>query len=321
MSFLRRLVRTYQSMTFDTDLVVFSEAPKNLGTGVEVIVGLPARNPWTLPFAHKALFAQRADHYDLFIYSEDDIHADECHIRAFLDATSALEPCEIAGFLRYEVNESGTWLLDEAWGHYHWKPSSVARRGVYTIAEFTNEHAGFYMLTQWQLKRAIASGGFLRGPHRGGRYDWPETAATDPYTSCGFKKVICVSALEQFLVHHMPNPYVQKLDVSLESFKEQIRTLFRIRDGIHPATTLCEVESPRMPRRWQKSYYERPSDELLNTVPSDANRILSIGSGWGATEARLLRGGVEVTAIPLDSVDRDRRRRTPRSQGDVWLMD
>ena len=202
---------------------------------------------------------------------------------------------------------------------FHWKPESVARRGAHTFAEFTNEHAGFYMLTQSQLKRAIASGGFLRGPHRG-RYDWPETAATDPYTSCGFKKVICVSELERFLVHHMPNPYVHQLDVSLDSFKEQIRTLMSIGEGLHPASTLCDVESAQMPRRWQKSYYERPSDELLNTVPSDANRILSIGSGWGATEARLLRGGVEVTAIPLDSVNWGHRR-TARNQGVIWLMD
>jgi 2-polyprenyl-3-methyl-5-hydroxy-6-metoxy-1,4-benzoquinol methylase len=37
-------------------------------------------------------------------------------------------------------------------------------------------------------------------------------------------------------------------------------------------------------------------------VPSEAKQILSIGCGWGATEAALQKRGAEVTALPLDSV-------------------
>ena len=267
-------------MPFHTDVVVLSEAPKDLDEGVEVIVGLPSRNPWTLPFAHKAVFAQRVEQYDLFVYSEDDIGAGESHLRAFLEATDQLQPDEIAGFLRYEIDESGAWYLTEPWGHFHWIPESVRRRGHHLFAEFTNEHAGYYVLTQSQLKRAIKSGGFLRGPCRG-RYDWPETAATDPYTSCGFKKVVCISALENFLVHHMPNPYVRQLDVSLASFGEQIQALTAIHHGTHPARTLCNVESRQMPFRWQKSYYEKPSEDVLRlstlAMPRTFSRSDAVG--------------------------------------------
>lgn len=299
--FLKQIVSEYHKMSFDADIVVCSEAPKHLGEDVENVVGLPSKNPWTLPFAHKAIFAERADRYDLFIYSEDDILATEDNVRAFLEATSQLNADEIAGFFRYEVEGSGTRRMSEPWAHYHWKPESVKRRGSYTIAEFTNEHAGFYILTKEQLKRVIASGGFLRGPYCG-RYSWPETAATDPYTSCGFRKVVCISELEKFLVHHMPNPYVHQLDVSLDSFKEQLGTLFAIRDGSHPVTTLCPVESSQFPRNWEKSYYEKPSDVVLDLVPKIARRILSVGCGWGALEAELIERGAEVVAIPLDSV-------------------
>jgi 2-polyprenyl-3-methyl-5-hydroxy-6-metoxy-1,4-benzoquinol methylase len=294
---LRQIIQTYRSMAFDIHVVVLSEAPKDLGAQVEVVVGLPSRNPWTLPFAHKAIFAQRIEQYDLFVYSEDDIGVTEANILAFLNATPQLEDDEIAGFFRYEVDESGKWYVNEPWKHYHWKPESVRWRGDYTIAEFTNEHAGFYVLTQWQLKRAIASGGFLRGPYKG-EYGWPETAATDPYTSCGFRKVICISSLEDFLVHHMSNRYVAGL-VSLDSFKEQIQTLLDIRDGIHPKSTLCAVESTL---GWPKAYYEKPSEELLKLVPDDAQTILSVGCGWGAMEVRLQQRGAKLTALPLDSV-------------------
>jgi 2-polyprenyl-3-methyl-5-hydroxy-6-metoxy-1,4-benzoquinol methylase len=298
---LEQMIQTYQRMAMEVHVVVFSEAAKGLGTEVEEIVGLPSRNPWTLPFAHKPVFAQRVEQYDLFIYTEDDIGISERQIRAFLKATSELQPDEIAGFLRYEVDKTGTWVLTEPWGRYHWKPDSVRRRGSYTVAEFTNEHAGFYMLNRAQLRRAIASGGFLRRPYRG-RYGWPETAATDPYTGCGFRKVICISALRDFLVHHMPNRYAEVLPVSLAAFEEQIETLVRIRDGFHPAKALCAVESERWPSWWQKSYYEAPSRELLEMIPHDAKSILSVGCGWGLTEAELQRRGAKVTAVPLDSI-------------------
>ena len=301
LEYLRRIIHTYQSMDLDVDVVVFSEAPKELGPNVEVTVGLPAKNPWTLPFAHKALFARRVDQYDLFVYSEDDIGVSEGQIRAFLSAAAQLEPEEIAGFLRYEVDESGKRFVAEPWGHFHWKPESVRRRGDYLIAEFTNEHAGFYILTQEQLKRAIASGGFLRGPCRG-RYSWPETAATDPYTNCGFRKVICISDLENFLVHHLPNRYANGLPVSLASFQEQIQTLNHICVGIHPAHTLFEAESKQMPGRWQKWYYDQPAGEMLGMIPDDAKTVLSIGCGRGDWEAKLMERGARVTAIPMDTV-------------------
>lgn len=303
LQYLKETIRTYQSMDMDVDVVVLSEAPKELGPGVEVIVGLPSKNPWTLPFAHKAVFVDRVNDYDLFVYSEDDIGVQESHLRAFLSATAQLASDEIAGFLRYEVDGAGRRFVAEPWGHYHWKPESVRQRGSYTVAEFTNEHAGFYVLTREQLRRAITSGGFLRGPYRG-RYNWPETAATDPYTNCGFHKVICISALDDFLVHHMPNRYADGLPVSLAAFKEQIQTLLDIQRGVRPAARLCaaEIQLQLYASDWQKSYYEKPCAELLKMIPMDARNILSIGSGWGATEVRLKQRGVEVTAVSLDSV-------------------
>ena len=298
---LKRVIQNYRSMSLKVDVVVLSEAPKDLGPDVRVVVGLPSENPWSLPFAHKKLFAENADRYDLFIYSEDDNEVGEKHIRAFLDATPHLAEDEIAGFLRYEISPSGVWFLDEALWHFHWRPTSARRRGPYTVAEFTNDHAGFYLLTRAQLKRAIASGGFLREPYEG-RYDLLCTAATDPYTSCGFRKVICVSALEEFLIHHMSNRYADRLDVSLESFKKQIETLIAIQEGRHPSATLFIDGVKFWHSWWQKSYYEKPAPELLAIVPREAKTILSLGCGWGATEAKLQERGAQITAVPLDSV-------------------
>lgn len=301
LAFLKRIIRNYQDLPMAVEVVVFSDQPKDLGPDVKVMVGLPTENPWSLPFAHKNYFARNIDRYDLFIYSEDDMEVTERNIRAFLRVTPDLKPEEIAGFLRYEVNESGNTSLPEVHWTSHWKPGSVARRGGHTIAEFSNEHAAFYLLTRNQLRRAIASGGFLREPCEG-RYDMLCTVATDPYINCGLRKVICVSALEDFLIHHLPNRYAGQLGIPLAAFKEQVQTLIEIGTGTHPVSNLCETESRLQHGKWSKSYYEKPCNEVLELVPHDAQTILSVGCGSGATESALKQRGARVTVLPLDSV-------------------
>jgi 2-polyprenyl-3-methyl-5-hydroxy-6-metoxy-1,4-benzoquinol methylase len=223
------------------------------------------------------------------------------NIDAFQRATRQLAPDEIAGFLRYEVDSSGNRSLPDVHAAFRWKPESVRRRGSYTIAEFTNEHAGFYILTQSQLRRALASGGFLKGPCQG-RYGLPETAATDPYTSCGFRKVICISALEEFLIHHMSNVYVGRYGIPFSAFMDQVQTLMAIRDGSHPASTLGPVEPKALQRTYSKASYEAAQGDLLALVPREAKTILSIGCGWGGSELALQQRGARITALPLDSV-------------------
>jgi SAM-dependent methyltransferase len=301
LDYLKRVIQTYQRLPHNVRIIVLSEAPKDLGSDIEVVVGLPAKNPWSLPFAHKAIFARELEKYDLFIYSEDDILFTQRNLEAFLRVTPNLAAEEIAGFLRYERDQGGRVRMVEVYGHFHWKPESVRQRGEFVVAQFTNDHSAFYLVTQTQLKRAIASGGFLQNPHEG-LYDLLCSAATDPYTSCGFRKVICISALEDFLIHHMPNRYADGLCVSLDSFKEQVETLMRIRDGLQPARTLLAMDPKFWHFWWQKSYYEKPDREVLKMVPGDAKEILSIGCGWGATEAALSERGAESTALPLDSV-------------------
>jgi 2-polyprenyl-3-methyl-5-hydroxy-6-metoxy-1,4-benzoquinol methylase len=301
LGFLKQIIRAYRSMAFDTDVVVFSEAPKNLGDGVRVLVGLPGKNPWSLPFAHKAFFAENVDHYDLFIYSEDDMEVSEANVHAFLRAMPGLKSDEIAGFLRYEIGRDGTKLLTDVHGAFHWKADSVVQRGPHTIAEFSNEHAGFYILTQSQLWRAIDSGGYLKAPYQG-RYGLPETAATDPYTCCGFRKVILISSLGDFLIRHMSNLYVERHGVSVRSFEDQVQTLMDISRGLHPVSVLCPMEPKVLQRVYAKSYYEKTSEELRRALPELASDVLSIGYGWGATEPELKQRGARVAVLPLDSV-------------------
>ena len=100
--YLAQLGDEYRTMSFDVEIVVLSNIDKNLGPDVETRVGLPSKNPWSLPFAHRKLFAERAETYGLFVYAEDDILITEAHLRAFLEVTADLGDDELAGILRID---------------------------------------------------------------------------------------------------------------------------------------------------------------------------------------------------------------------------
>lgn len=288
-------------MSFHVDIVILSNEPKELGSNVEVLVGLPTRNPWSLPFAHKSLFAQRIGDYDLFIYSEDDTLITEKNICAFLDSTRHLPGNQLPGFLRYETAPDGSRHISSAHGRFHWQPESVKQVGGDIFARFTNDHSACFILTREQLERAIASGGFLVEPYEG-QYGMLETAATDPYTRCGFTKVINISRIGDFLLPHLPNKYIGVLGIEYPAFMATIEALKEIVAGKRPATSaLPNRQLPDMPP-WLKSFYEPCSRELIDLIPKGARSILSLGIGTGATESELVRLNYDVTAIPLDSV-------------------
>lgn len=289
-------------MPYSVDIVVLSNIKKSVPAGVELSVGLPTKDPWSLPFGHKRLFADRCEAYELFIYSEDDMLVTEKNIKAFLAASAFLPEDEIAGFFRFEEGPHGQRNYPEMHGHFHWDPQSVRSRDGRTFAFFTCEHSACYLLTRSQLRHAIQSGGFLVGPHQG-KYDLACSAATDPYTRCGVKKLVNVSQIEDFLVHHLPNKYVgTRFGVDESEFRKQINTLLKIGKNGHRPASLFDTETKLADGAYSKDYYEPLRPELATIIPQQARMVLSVGCGWGATEEWLADRGLRVTAVALDPV-------------------
>jgi len=299
--YLDRLIGEYRSMDHDVDVVVLSNIDKELGREVEVKVGLPSKNPWSLPFGHKRIFAERINDYDLFIYSEDDTLIRQSNIDAFLDVSEVLPENEIAGFLRYEVDSENRRFFSSVHSHFHWVPGSVKSMGKDIFARFTNDHSACFMLMREQLQKAIDSGGFLVAPHQG-RYDLLCTAATDPYTQCGFTKMICISRLEDFSLHHLPNQYLGRMGLAEDEMRLQVERLRSLIGDEGDKRELFATETKLNDCRWDKFYYEKRRDDILALVPDGAKNVLSVGCGWGETEAALVQKGVRVVAVPLDTV-------------------
>lgn len=296
-----KLINEYREMPFDVDMYVLTDKPKSYGLEVAELVGLPTKDPWSLPFAHRKLFVENALQYDLFIYTEDDTLIREGNIRAFLRASEKLPENLLPGFVRYEIYPDGSKNYPEIHGPFHWVPGSVASLGEYVYAHLSNDHSACYMLTQQQLLRAINSGGFALAPHSG-RYDLLCAAATDPYIQCGFTRVICLSHLQEFELHHLPNAYLNRMGLCEEDYRFQISALFNVLDKKRSDCELFVTEKSMATPEWDKSYYESCRVDLLQFIPHSADQILSVGCGSGDTEAYLIESGINVTAMPLDSV-------------------
>lgn len=299
--YLERLIQEYRSMSFNLDVVVVSNIEKNLGPEIEELVGLPGKNPWSLPFSHKRLFADRLERYDIFVYSEDDILLTERNLRAFLELSAVLNDDEVGGFVRIEKDAEGNLSYPDVHGNFHWDPTSVRLRGKYVVAHFTNEHSACYVLTRAQLAKAIDSGGFLVEPHDG-KHDLLCTAATDPYTQCGFTKLIPISHLEDFSVHHMSNKYFDVVGVNQTELQAQIEALLDIARYKREPIRLFNTETKLRRITHSKDYYEPIREEVISSIPGSARSVLSFGCGWGATEKRLIQQGLRVVAVPLDPV-------------------
>jgi SAM-dependent methyltransferase len=299
--YLEKLLASYRAMPFDVHIVLLSNLAKDFGPDVEVKVGLPTKDPWSLPYSHKQLFAERMNEYDLFIYSEDDMLISEVNVRAFVEASQALNEDEIPGFLRTERDSEGNEYFCDAFEQWHWNPYSVVERGGKVFAAFSNEHSAAYIVNREHLRRCIESGGFLVPPHED-RHDLLCAAATDPYTKCGLKRLVGVSELDQFLVPHLSNKYIGKLSLPGKEFRSQVQALLEIHAGARPAAQLFETETLLPGIRWSKSYYEPARTDEVELIAQGSKNVLCVGTGSGLVEEELVKRGIHVVALPIDSV-------------------
>ncbi len=251
--FLERVIAEYRSMPYEIDIVAVSNIQKDLGPAIEVRVGLPdEKNPHSLPFAHRTILAERANNYDLFIYSEDDILITARNIEAFLQQSAVLPSNHVPGFLRFEKGPPGKIQYCDIHAGYSWDTQSV------------------------------------------------ESAATDPFTRCGLKKMICISQIDDASVHHLPNKYFNRFGLSQSDLRAQIEALLQIGKNGRTHAPLIRMAPGLRRGRFLRDHYSPVKPEVLSLIPEQTNSILSFGCG--ETEIALARRGKRVVSIPVDPV-------------------
>jgi 2-polyprenyl-3-methyl-5-hydroxy-6-metoxy-1,4-benzoquinol methylase len=299
--FLARVVAEYRQLNLPCRVVVLSNVNKKVD-GAEVCVGVPTRDPYSLPFAHRRLFAENADNYDLFIYAEDDTLITQRNIDAFLDVQRDLEHSEVPGFMRSECGPDGTAYIVSINHHFRWLPDTVVRRGAGLAAQFSNQHSGCFIVTQQQLKRAISSGGFLV-PARSTLYGMLETAASDIYTQCGLRRLISLSRIDDFIVPHLANKYYSRMGIPAAELAAQVRYLCEIDKNQESwRGSLLNPQTSAPSFRGSRNLYEGADQSLVDAIPRTTRRLLSVGAASGGTERALADGGIDVLAAPIDTI-------------------
>ena len=295
------MLSAYREMPLEVSLVVLSNIPKDLGADVEVRVGLPTPNPWSLPFAHRTLFKERIEDYDVFIYSEDDTLAPWATLSAYLESLKILEDREIAGFLRTETAPDGTVYYSTCHSFFRWIPSSLRVRGGHLWARYSNDHSAFFVASREQLRQAIQSGGFPTMPHQG-RFDMLCSAATDLYTRCGFERLICIDRIAEFALAHLPNKYIGKIGLPEEELHWQIDALRKIHAGGLPAEEMLQPETLLPGCLGSKRFREAPDPVFNQMLDGCGKNLLVWGAGDGLFEASLQKDEKRVAAYPLNAV-------------------
>lgn len=299
--YLDQLLAAYRAMPARVSIVVLSNIPKELGPDVEVLVGLPSPNPWSLPFAHRQLFLDRLDDYDYFIYTEDDTLLDWKVMQAFIESAGVLRDDEIAGFVRTETAPDGARYYSSCHSFFRWIPSSVCRRGEHLWAQYSNEHAACYVASQRQLRHAIASGGFPWEPHEG-RHDMLCAAATDIYTQCGLKRLVCIDRLDEFTLAHLPNKYIGRMGLPSGEMGWQADALRRVFNNELPDYELFNPETRLPGGTGSKFYREQPDPVIARMLGSAGKSVLVWGAGDGVFELDLKNQGHDVAVVPMNAV-------------------
>lgn len=305
--YLERLLEEFRNMQWQKRVIILTNKSKPVN-GAELLVGLPSSNPYSLPFAHRNLFAENLNNYDLFLYTEDDILFTQRNAEDFLSLQAKLKDDEILGFIRSETSLDGNKFITSIHHHFRWLPESVVERGGELFAELTNQHSGCFIATRPQLERAIKSGGFLVKPYAG-TYGMLESAASDIYTRCALKRLICVSRIKDFILPHLPNKYYKRLGIPIEELEHQVASLVDVHRHNRWCGSLFNPQTDLPGFRGSKTLFERPDEDFLGLVPQSTRRLLSVGCGWGESETWLRNKGIHVTAIPIDTIFADDLRR------------
>ena len=172
-------------------------------------IAVDAQLKFDATMQHRKEFLRRIDEFDLFVYSEDDVHIELRHIAAYVEASNHLAQSEdghkyVLGWQRLERNGIGLGAEHVMWengvDNYH-----GVEVGGRLYATMVNPHAGAWMATRQELKAHHKQCRILHIPKTAGSFTRVRAGGWNLYMNCGRRKVLPVRNFQNFLVHHLPD--------------------------------------------------------------------------------------------------------------------
>jgi hypothetical protein len=205
--YLKRMINEFNNFEkYSVDIIVHSNIPIDLPSNVKINI-IKLNDYQLLPLTTRTSIFKNKDNYDIFIYSENDHLFLEHHIDKFLEYNEILPNDRISGLIQYE-EKNGIKYFPALHAWYKWDPHSIEVYNGKKFAYFTNIHQGCFLITRKQLNNICKKynfNNFIKGDYNQ-RYSVKCQVNTDIYTI--YKRLICISDLEDNFIHHMPNRYV-----------------------------------------------------------------------------------------------------------------
>lgn len=223
--YLDRVLAEYASWPVDHRVLVFSESWKNLGQRAICVVKDQLQSSLDLTWAHRERFAQQQDDYDYFLYAEDDILVSHKNIVAWLVANEILGDgaCVPALFVK-ETALDGRVNYPQAHLPFGWT-GEIAEIAGHRFRRFSNVHPACCLLSQKQLKIAIASGRYVAEAHGNGPYAVREMACSGAFVECGLASTVDLTMFDDLTVEHLPANYFGVLGTSRERMKQEVTAM------------------------------------------------------------------------------------------------
>lgn len=159
-----------------------------------------------LPLTCRTTIIDNKDHYDLFVYGENDMLFEEYHLDRHIEYSKFLPQNRITGLLRFEKDKMGFSYPDYHAG-YDWDFNSLEVHNGKLFAHFTNVHQASFIITKNQLEQISKLYDF-KNFFGSSKYSVKCKVCTDLFDFCNMKKMICISDFKENLIHHLSNVYV-----------------------------------------------------------------------------------------------------------------
>jgi hypothetical protein len=128
------------------------------------------------------------------------------------------------------------------------------------------------------------------------------SAATDIYTRCGMKRLLCIDRIFDFVLPHLPNKYTSRMGLPAVEMEWQLDALRKIHAGELPKDEMVNPETQFPSAFGSKSLREDP-DPILSELIADINGLILIwGSGDGKAEQGLCSPDRRVGVIAVNAV-------------------
>ena len=217
--YLHRILDEYNNMPYNIDCYIYTtqnnntDKYKNLNiTQIINPLSIGEGNAW----AHRKLFKENKDKYDLYIYTENDHLLTQTNIETYLSLTNELPDNKMISFLQYELKSNN----DTKYSIVLIKGQQNRRERAFIVDtdivindkhyfEIQNKHCGLYILTNKQLNHIISNNRYEESYRVGSPYGNMETLCLSGLDL--YHKIISYDELDNLLVHHLPNKYINSV--------------------------------------------------------------------------------------------------------------